>query len=835
MDTFDESLQWQRIKALLADALEKPAAQRHDFIREAAGEDRALRDRLDALVSAAAREDTPLDTPPSALALQALEQAAADGWTGRRLGPWRLLSLIGGGGMGQVYLAERADGQYEQRVAVKLMRDGFDRASLVSRFRAERQILAGLDHPNLAKMLDGGITEEGIPYFVMELVAGQPIDAYARERQLPARERVRLFRTVCQVVHYAHTRGVVHRDLKPANILVTQDGVVKLVDFGIAKRLASGTTATATAQRAMTLDFASPEQVRGEQPTPASDIFSLGVVLYLLLAEAGPYPPGADEYQLATAICDTEPPPPSARAERPQRRPLRGDLDAVVLKALRKEPALRYASAEAMADDLFRHLEGLPVQARHGAFSYRLGRLLLRHKGTLGATLAMLAAGVLVSGYLGWQAHLQHQRAERHLADLRKLANVFIFDVHDSIQRLAGSTAARKLVVERALAYLRQLSAEPDSDPALQVETAQAYRRVGDIQGRPNSPSLGDPQGALASYRAAQALLAPLAAPHGSRGEARANALRELSRVYQRQGEVLASLGRFKEAEAALAAGVDAAAALREAMPADNGAALRLADMYGQQSEFYVLVGNGEAFMRVSDLEERLLQDVLRREPDSQGAQRSLGGHYNARGEYLLRHRRDAQGVAQGLEAFRKALAVWQRLLAAAPRDPVLGFAVAGMHENIGTALLHSGDAAQAEQEYRLALDGFAALSAKDPGDAQLKVQLAVSTGGLGEAQLGRGDSAAAVQTTRQALQRFEQLPPALRADSATRRGEAETRFALARALQAQGAAAEACQSLARSLQVLQELAQGAGTEAGDLQPETVRAAMQHCPAGRSD
>ncbi len=830
MDTFDESSQWQRIKALLADALEKPAAQRHDFIREAAGADQALRERLDALVAAAAREDTPLDTPPSALALQALEQAAADGWIGRRLGPWRLLSLIGGGGMGQVYLAERADGQYEQRVAVKLMRDGFDRASLVSRFRAERQILAGLDHPNLAKMLDGGITEEGIPYFVMELVAGQPIDAYARERQLPARERVRLFRTVCQVVHYAHTRGVVHRDLKPANILVTQDGVVKLVDFGIAKRLASGTTTatTATAQRAMTLDFASPEQVRGEQPTPASDIFSLGVVLYLLLADAGPYPPGADEYQLATAICDTEPPPPSARAERPQRRPLRGDLDAVVLKALRKEPALRYASAEAMADDLFRHLEGLPVQARHGALSYRLGRLLLRHKGTLGATLAMLVAGVLVSGYLGWQAHLQHQRAERHLADLRKLANVFIFDVHDSIQRLAGSTAARKLVVERALAYLRQLSAEPDSDPALQVETAQAYRRVGDIQGRPNSPSLGDPQGALASYRAAQALLAPLAAPQ-ARGEAHANALRELSRVYQRQGEVLASLSRFNEAESAFAAGVDAAAALRALAPDDNSAALRLADMYGQQSEFYVLSGNGEAFMRVSDLEERLLEDVLRREPGLQGAQRSLGGHYNARGEYLLRHRRDAQSAAQALEAFRKSLAVWQRLLAAAPRDPVLGFAVSGMHANIATALLRGGDAAHAEQEYRLALEGFDVLTAKDPGDAQLKVQLATTTGSLGEALLAKGDSAAAVQAAQQAVQKFEQLPQALRTDSATRRGEAETRHVLARALQAQGATAEACRSFAQSLQMLQELARSAGTEAGDLQPETVRAAMRPC------
>ena len=223
---------------------------------------------------------------------------------GRRVGAWQLVEVIGGGGMGQVYLGERADGQYVQRVAIKLMREGLERASLVSRFKAERQILASLDHPNLAKVLDGGITDDGVPYFVMELVSGQPVDAYCDAHDLSVAQRLALFRTVCQVVHYAHLRGVIHRDLKPANILVTPDGVVKLVDFGIAKRL-SAEAATATALRVMTLDYASPEQVRGEPVTPASDVYSLGVVLYRLLARSGPYPQDTSDYELSRAICDS--------------------------------------------------------------------------------------------------------------------------------------------------------------------------------------------------------------------------------------------------------------------------------------------------------------------------------------------------------------------------------------------------------------------------------------------------------------------------------------------------------------------------------------------------
>ena len=334
MNKSDETSLWHRLMELVSAALERPVGERQAFIDEAAGNEAELHARASALVAAAASADSLLDRPPGKLVLDALEDDTPPSWAGRRLGPYRLVELIGGGGMGQVYLAERVDGQYEQRVAIKLMREGFGHDSLVSRFKAERQILASLDHPNLAKVLDGGISEEGVPYFVMELIRGEPIDAYCNSHSQSINELLRLFRTVCQVVHYAHQRGVIHRDLKPANILVTREGVVKLVDFGIAKQV-STTAVMATAQRAMTLDYASPEQVRGEAVTPASDIFSLGVVLYRLLADAGPYPADTSDFELTKAICDTEPQPPSTHADRAKRKQLRGDLDAVVMMALR--------------------------------------------------------------------------------------------------------------------------------------------------------------------------------------------------------------------------------------------------------------------------------------------------------------------------------------------------------------------------------------------------------------------------------------------------------------------------------------------------------------------
>jgi serine/threonine protein kinase len=403
--------------------------------------------------------------------------------------------------MGTVYLAERADAQYEKQVAIKLVRPGCYSESIIDRFRHERQILAGLDHPNIAKLLDGGTSEDGLPYFVMDFIEGLPIDEYCDQRQLSITERLGLFRTVCLAVQYAHRNLIVHRDLKPSNILVTADGVPRLLDFGIARIInpvpSSDAAETTATLRLMTLEYASPEQVRGEPITTASDIYSLGVLLYRLLTGHSPY---RSKSRLASdrvqAICEEEPENPSTaiarrvidedgndsitpesvsrhRSSQPDklRRRLAGDPDNIVLMALRKEPERRYASVEQFSEDIRRHLEGLPVIARKDTLGYRAGKFIQRHKAGVAAAaliLIILLAGIEATGR---QARL----AERRFDDVRKLANSLLFEVHSAIENLPGATSARELLTKRALEYLDKLAAEAGDDPQLQRELAAAY------------------------------------------------------------------------------------------------------------------------------------------------------------------------------------------------------------------------------------------------------------------------------------------------------------------------------------------------------------------------
>ncbi|HJV61162.1 MAG TPA: serine/threonine-protein kinase, partial [Albitalea sp.] len=663
MTTTDRSdaERWQQVKSLLAEALELPLQERRAFIEQAAQGDADLLAELSALAAAGAAVHTPLDTMPAEMAIDALRARAESTWIGRRVGAYRLLELIARGGMGQVYLAERADGQFQQQVAIKLMHDGLADSEQAARFRAERQILATLDHPHLAKLLDGGITDDGVPYFVMERVVGQPIDAYCRQRALPLEDKLRLFRTVCQVVHYAHQQGVVHRDLKPANILVTDQGVVKLVDFGIAKRVDAAQPATATAQRVMTLEYASPEQVRGQAITPASDIFSLGVVLYRLLTDGSPYPAATtgSGYELSKAICDTEPAPPSQGAQRLSRRRLRGDLDAVVLMALRKEPQRRYASAEQLSDDLFRHLEGLPVQARRGAWSYRAGRFVLRHRTAVGAALVanlVLVAVASIAVYEAVEANRQRERAELHFANLRKLANVFIFDVHEAIRTLPGSTPARKLLADNALVYLKQLSADPRSDAGLRLELATGYRKVGDIQGRPFLANLGDPQGALASYEQGLSLLQALLPTAKMSPAQRGDVQQELAVLYQRKAALLGATGRFPQAEAAAQVGIAVADALAAADPAHQLRQLLRATLYGQLSQIQMFAGRIDAYMKTQAQAAEQLEKIVARSPDDRDAGLQLSTNYTTLGEYLMQRDMSAASAQQALDSFEKGL-----------------------------------------------------------------------------------------------------------------------------------------------------------------------------------
>jgi serine/threonine protein kinase len=544
---------WQQIKQVLGHALESDPAKRSAYLDQACAEDPALRVEVERLL--AAEQNAGRDF----LGSTATQQGSREGTSnsvktrvGSRIGSYRIVESIGRGGMGTVYRAVRADDQYQKQVAIKLVHVGQDSSFIISRFRQERQILASLDHPNISRLLDGGTTEDAAPYFVMELIEGKPIDEYCDRHRLPTNERLKIFLQVCSAIQYAHQRMIIHRDIKPGNILVGDDGVPKLLDFGIAKLLHSSSSdddTTMTAFRALTPGYASPEQIQNKPITTASDIYSLGVVLYELLTGRSPYRvTSRTPHELAQAVCEAEPDRPSTAVTRSApsqmdpipaditpaalsavrdgtiyklRKGLRGDLDNIVLMALRKEPERRYSSVEQFADDIRRHLNRLPVTASKGTASYRARKFISRHRAGAfaAATVALsLAVGLVITLR---EAHIARQqaaialteraRAQTRFEDVRTLANSLIFEVHDSISNLPGSTPARKLIMERAVQYLDRLAKDASGDSTLQRDLAWAYHRIGQVQGDPNQGNMGETDAMLTSINKSAALFQEVA------------------------------------------------------------------------------------------------------------------------------------------------------------------------------------------------------------------------------------------------------------------------------------------------------------------------------------
>ncbi|MDT4897391.1 MAG: eukaryotic-like serine/threonine-protein kinase [Acidobacteriota bacterium] len=436
---------WRKVRELFDGALGVAPEHAATFLERACADDPALRDEVEALLDAHREAGDFFDTPAVEDALKIVESEPDRLQAGALVGRYRIVREIGRGGMGLVLLAVRADDQFEKQVAVKILRRGMDSEEIVRRFRNERQILASLDHPYIAQLFDGGMTDDGLPYFVMEYIEGQPLDKYADEQRLSIKQRLELFRKVCEAVQYAHQNLVVHRDLKPSNILITTPGVPKLLDFGIAKVLSpdlSASEPTRTETRMMTPDYASPEQVRGEKLTTRSDVYSLGVVLYVLLTGHRPY--RATEtapHELARVICEQEPTKPSAainsvevvgpggdsasptpitpesvssaRDTQPDRlrHLLSGDLDNIVLMSLRKERERRYESAEQLSSDIQRYLDGLPVIAHKDTFTYRASKFVRRNRISVAA--ACLVFLTLLGGIVAtiWQARKAQEQA----------------------------------------------------------------------------------------------------------------------------------------------------------------------------------------------------------------------------------------------------------------------------------------------------------------------------------------------------------------------------------------------------------------------------------------
>jgi non-specific serine/threonine protein kinase/serine/threonine-protein kinase len=484
-----------------------------------------------------------------------------DARIGQRIGAYRLIERIGAGGMGAVYRAQRDDDEFDHDVAIKLLRHhGPASPGAIARFRDERQILAALSHPNIVRLLDGGTTDAGLPYLVMEHVQGVAITTYARDHALSVRARVSLFRDVCAAVQFAHGRLIVHRDLKPSNILVTTSGEPKLLDFGIAKLIdpeATREAHTRTGAVLLTPVYASPEQARNEPITVASDVYSLGAVLYELLCGRPPHEAKDNPLELLRDISEREPPRPSTLGG----RELAGDLDTILATALHKDPSLRYTSAEHLSDDLGRYLDGAPVLARNATFAYRASKLVRRHWGKLAIAATVttaLASTTVISVIQANRAEREAAHAARRFEQVRALASSMLFDVDERLQGVQGTTEVRQVIVTRALAYLDELAAEEDQDPQLARELALAYIKVGDIQGNSYEANLGQPNKGLASYhKAAEILDRALAHAPNDLELRRAKVTATLG-----AGTLEYSVGEFTRAHATLSAGLDAYAAL---------------------------------------------------------------------------------------------------------------------------------------------------------------------------------------------------------------------------------------------------------------------------------
>ena len=477
------SQQFSRLRVLFEAAVEKSRAERHKWLHEECRGDIPLLNSVERLLAADAAAEGGFTLTPNGVA-SASPSESMSAFVGRRIGQYTTLKELGRGGMGVVYLSKRADNVFSTPVAIKVLRPETRDTGLHHRFDQEREIVARLDHTNIARLLDGGTTEEGLPYAVIEYVDGQAIDTYCDERRLTIGERVALLRTVGAAVQYAHQHLVIHRDLKPSNILVTPAGVVKLLDFGIAKVLDSGSDETLPDQtaglRPLTLRYASPEQITGGRISTSTDVYSLGVILYELLTGCHPYvTEELRPHQLIRAVCEETPLPPSQVARTPsEQRQLRGELDTIVMMALRKEPDRRYSSVEKFSEDLRRHLSGLPVLAQADSALYRARKFVGRHRAGVAAAVMVLLSMAVAIAATSWQARIADQerhRAEEQAGQARVQA--------ERAERQTREAERYRMQAEREAEFARtQLRLADDRAREAALEREKADRRARSVQ-----------------------------------------------------------------------------------------------------------------------------------------------------------------------------------------------------------------------------------------------------------------------------------------------------------------------------------------------------------------
>jgi serine/threonine protein kinase/tetratricopeptide (TPR) repeat protein len=738
------SERWSEIKSVLAGVLDTDPPERPASLDRLCHEDTELRREVEALLAYEEKADVLLNTlaaPGSALRREAPVPEA--------IGHYRILRELGHGGMGVVYLGERADGQYRKQVAIKLITSGRNDARAERRFRRERQILAQLEHNGIARLLDGGTTPEGQPYFVMEYVEGLALVEYCERAALGIAARVRLFVEVCDAVSYAHQQLIVHRDLKPGNILVTKEGTPKLLDFGLGQALnaeAVEEETTLTGFPLLTPAYASPEQVRGEPYTVSSDVYSLGVILYELLCGQRPYKvPTGSFLELARVISEHEPVPLSSAA--PQlRRQLAGDLERITAKALAKDPRIRYNDVRELAGDLRRYLNGRPVLARPATLRYRASKLVKRHK--VAAPVVTLAA-LLVVGF-GATAWWEARRAERRFQQVRSLAHSVMFELHDAIQKLPGSTVARELLVRRALEYLQNLSREAGNNAELQREVALGYERIAIVQGYQAESNLGRVGAALSNFQKSHEILERL----WDRDLKDRSLLRDYQRVTNELTTSYGSSGDFAKAAETANKSVAAAELDVRSAPNDWRAISNLSIANGELADVFTDQQQYDRAIPLREKTELLARKVAELRPgDVESArnvavaEKKLGALYGVTKRYQ-----------ECRQEYERAREIDEKRSAANPNDMATKLDLSYDYSDLGWVNGRIGAFDDALESHRHALALREEAAKADPHDDRAADSVASSTNRIGAILHKKGDLAGSLKELQSSIALYQNL-----------------------------------------------------------------------------
>lgn len=732
---------WKEVKVVLAEALEVLPEQRRQVIELRCNGDYELQQEIESLLVYAEESTVGITQTTSPV----IRGPAVDR-VGRTIGPYKLQKLLGEGGMGSVYLAVREVDGYSMRVALKIMRVTAMSEYSLRRFRMERQILARLTHPNITRLLDGGVTDEGLPYLVTEYIEGTPIDQYYQTNRPSIAERLRVFLSVCSGLSFAHRNLIVHGDIKPANILVTPDGTAKLVDFGIARLLDADSAASfATTTYALTPGWASPEQLGGTPPTVLSDLYSLGRVFYEVITEQQAYQLQEISPAEYLNVLSQTPPAPSAVSGNSI---LQGDLDDIAIKAIEFEPEQRYQSADQFAADIEAYLDSRPILARHATWQYRTTKFIRRHRrGVVIASLITLTLLSLVAATL-WQtrrAREQYDVAARQAGAIRKLANSFIFDLDDAVAEMPGATQIRANIMTNAVGYLDRLAKESSQDPELQQELGLAYLKIGDIMGRPGSSNLGRTAAALESYRKAQRILEPLVRRNQSNIDAKLN----LAQLYNRISAVQKVIGNFEDALEDDLKSLDIREGLLQSSPDDQELRRAVAQSLTSLGGTHSQLGEWSRVVETRKRALRMFEQLIAADPKNLADRRGLV-LARTRLASILSHQNQH---GQALDQLHQAVAEQKSLLDENPANSQIMMAYGGTISSLARGLSESGDTSGSLNAYEQAYEIYKRLVVVDSADVRSKSLLAATDVAIGRILV----------RTHRAAKALPRLEPALR------------------------------------------------------------------------